>query len=42
MAENTKKVGLTIAVIVISSIVITGTGIGIWLGVRANLHPNPG
>ena len=42
MAEITKKVGLTITVIVISSLIITGTGIGIWLGVRANLHPEPG
>jgi len=42
MAEITKKVGLTITVIVISSLIIAGTGIGIWLGVRSNLHPNPG
>jgi len=42
MAASTKKVGVTIAVIVISSMIIVGTGIGIWLGVRSNLHPNPG
>ncbi len=42
MAASTKKVGVMIAVIVISSIIIAGTGIGIWLGVRSNLHPDPG
>ena len=42
MAASTKKIGLTIAVIVISSMIIVGTGIGIWLGVKSNLHPDPG
>lgn len=42
MAASTKKVGVIIAVIVISSMIIVGTGIGIWLGVRSNLHPDPG
>ena len=42
MAASTKKVGLLITVIVISSMIIVGTGIGIWLGVRSNLHPDPG
>ena len=42
MAASTKKIGLIITVIVISSMIIVGTGIGIWLGVRSNLHPNPG
>ncbi|MHA1123069.1 MAG: hypothetical protein ACTSPC_09770 [Candidatus Heimdallarchaeota archaeon] len=42
MAASTKKVGVIITVIVISSMIIVGTGIGIWLGVRSNLHPDPG
>lgn len=42
MAEITKKTGLIITVVVVSSLIITGTGIGIWLGVRASLHPEPG
>ncbi|MCG3252918.1 MAG: hypothetical protein KAX09_03650 [Candidatus Heimdallarchaeota archaeon] len=42
MAASTKKVGVVITVIVISSMIIVGTGIGIWLGVRSNLHPDPG
>ncbi|MBK5112008.1 MAG: hypothetical protein KGD59_03840 [Candidatus Heimdallarchaeota archaeon] len=42
MAESTKKMGLIITVVVVSSLIITGTGIGIWLGVRASLHPEPG
>lgn len=42
MAASTKKVGVLIAVVVISSMIIVGTGIGIWLGVKSNLHPDPG
>lgn len=42
MVASTKKVGVMIAVIVISSMIIVGTGIGIWFGVRSNLHPDPG
>ncbi|NHJ32377.1 MAG: hypothetical protein FK732_05910 [Asgard group archaeon] len=42
MAEIGKKTGLIITVVVVSSLILTGTGIGIWLGVRANIHPEPG
>ncbi len=42
MAESTKKIGSIISVVVISSVIMVGTGIGIWLGVKTNLHPEPG
>jgi len=42
MVESKKNIGLVVTVVVISSVIITGTGIGIWLGVKSNLHPEPG
>lgn len=40
MTEKSVKLGTLIVVIAFSALVISGTGVGIWIGVRNTSHPN--